>query len=57
MASAYLYRTQVTATSTKKFTFSTWVRRSGVMSDYEGLLNSYTSDANRNGIILAVIPD
>ena len=50
MASAYLYRTQVTATSTKKFTFSTWVRRSGVMSDYEGLLNSYTSDASRNGI-------
>ena len=50
MASAYLYRTQVTATSTKKFTFSTWVRRSGVMSDYEGLLGAYTSDASRNGI-------
>ena len=50
MASAYLYRTQVAGTSTQKFTFSTWVRRSGAMSDYEGMLNCYTADANRNGI-------
>ena len=50
MASTYLYRTQVAGTSTQKFTFSAWVKRTGGLSDYSGLLNCYTGDANRNGI-------
>ena len=49
MASTYLYRTQVAGTSTQKMTFSAWVKR-GELGSYEGLLNCYQSDANRNGI-------
>tara|TARA_R100001086_G_scaffold232552_1_gene153807 strand:- start:596 stop:1933 length:1338 start_codon:yes stop_codon:yes gene_type:complete len=50
MASTYLYRTQVAGTSTQKFTFSAWFKRTGLTNDYSGLLNCYTGDANRNGI-------
>ena len=49
MASTYLYRTQVAGTSTKKMTFSAWVRKAETGS-YSGLLNCYTSNNDRNGI-------
>ena len=49
MASTYLYRTQVAGTSTKKMTFSAWVRKADSGS-YSGLLNCYTSNNDRNGI-------
>jgi len=48
MASTVLSRTQ-TSGSLRKFTLSAWNKRSG-LSSYQGILNAYSSDSDRNAI-------
>jgi hypothetical protein len=52
MASTYLTRTQTAGTSTRKFTFSAWVKRAGQLgASYSvPLFGSYYDDSNRGSL-------
>lgn len=52
MASAFLYRTQTTGTSTKKFTFSCWAKLDG-KAGVQGLLSTSNGWADGTGFALA----
>ena len=50
MATAYLYKTLGTPTSTKKYTFSTWVKRA-LASNEEVLISGGTSGSNGDFLV------
>ena len=46
MATTYLYKTQIAGTSTRKFTISAWVKRSGLTGYAKGAIWSMGSDSS-----------